>query len=107
MQRPRADTGRALATAVRFALLCAVFFAGGGSLLGACGGPRYPSCDNDEQCKRDTHKGGCGKGQECRAGACAAVADYCEDDKGCGSGSSCGKDHRCAKEVAVAPAVEC
>jgi peptidoglycan-associated lipoprotein len=121
MQRPRADTGRALGTALRFALLFAVFFAGGGSLLGACGGPRYPSCDNDEQCKSDTHKGvcvnhlctecrdntQCGKGQECRAGACAAVADYCEDDKGCGSGSSCGKDHRCAKEVAVAPPVEC
>jgi peptidoglycan-associated lipoprotein len=121
MQGTRASIGRALGIAVRFAFLLAVFFAGGGSLLGACAGARYPACDNDEQCKTETHKGvcvnhlctecrdntQCGKGQECRAGACATVADYCEDDKGCGSGSSCGKEHRCIKEVAVLPPVEC
>src|SRR5580658_6157433 len=69
--------------------------------VGACGGPRYPSCDNDEQCNTAGHKGvcmqhlctecrdnaQCGKGQECQAGACTAIADYCEDDKGCEGGS--------------------
>jgi peptidoglycan-associated lipoprotein len=122
MQLPRASTGRALRITARRVVFFAIFFSGGGSLLGACGAARYPACDNDEQCRSETHKGvcvnhlctqcrddaQCGKGQECRAGACATIADYCEDDKGCGGGSSCGKDHRCRKELAVAPPpVEC
>ncbi len=121
MQIPRANTGRALGIGARFVLLAAFFFWGGGAFLGACGGARYPACDNDEQCKSETHKGvcvnhlctqcrddqQCDKGQECRAGACAAIADYCDDDKGCAEGGSCGQDHRCRKAVAVVPPVEC
>jgi peptidoglycan-associated lipoprotein len=86
---------------------------------GACGGPRYPSCDNDEQCNTEGHKGvclqhlctecrdntRCAKGQECQSGACAAITDYCEDDKGC-EGGSCTADHHCKKDAKVA-AVEC
>src|SRR5215472_3278394 len=54
----------------------------------ACGGPRYPACDNDDQCNGEGHKGvcvehlctqcrndaGCSKGQQCSAGACVAKA---------------------------------
>jgi peptidoglycan-associated lipoprotein len=90
-------------------------------IVGACGGPRYPSCDNDEQCNTDSHKGvclnhlctqcrddtQCAKGQACQSGACVAIPDFCEDDKGCASGSSCGTDHRCNKSPAPVAIVEC
>jgi hypothetical protein len=90
-------------------------------VVGACGGPRYPSCDNDEQCDNDSHKGvcvkhlctqcrddtQCAKGQACQSGACAAITDYCEDDKGCGSGSSCGANHRCEKKAQPVAVLEC
>jgi peptidoglycan-associated lipoprotein len=120
MQGPRARIRRALGVAARWTTFGALALVVVGSLLGACNGPRYPACDNDEQCQSDTHKGvcvthrctqcrdntQCAKGQECQAGACAAIADYCEDDKGC-AGGSCGKDHRCAKPEAVVASVEC
>ncbi len=121
MQRPRARLQRALGVAARAMAILALVFAGGGSLLGACAGPRYPACDNDEQCKSETHKGvcvnhlctqcrdntQCGKGQECQAGACNTIADYCEDDTGCGPGGSCGKNHRCVKQIEPRVSVEC
>lgn len=105
----------AVAWGILFPVCAANFF------VGACGGPRYPSCDNDEQCNADTHRGvcvrhlctqcrddtQCAKGQSCQSGACAAITDYCEDDKGCASGSQCGKDHRCKKSEQPAPIVEC
>ena len=119
MERGRASFGRAfgvLAWLVTFTVGVLSF------ALGACGGPRYPSCDNDEQCISDTHKGvcvdhlctqcrddaGCEHGKACRAGACVAIEDFCEDANGCASGD-CGKDHRCHKveKVASAPPVEC
>jgi outer membrane protein OmpA-like peptidoglycan-associated protein len=81
-----------------------------------CGGPRYPSCDNDEQCNTDAHKGvcvehnctecrddkGCALGQKCESGACADVPNYCDDKRPCSDGS-CGPDKRChaAEKVAV------
>jgi peptidoglycan-associated lipoprotein len=120
MQTLRAGLRRALPIAARFVVLL-VFSSGVGSLSYACAGPRYPACDNDEQCKSDTHKGvcvnhlctacrdqaQCAPGQECQAGACTTVVGYCEDDKGCGAGGSCDKDHRCVKPEAVAVSVEC
>jgi hypothetical protein len=90
-------------------------------VVGACGGPRYPSCDNDEQCNAEGHKGvcmkhlctqcrddsQCAKGQACQSGACTAIADYCEDDQACGPGSSCGKGHRCEKNGEPVAVLEC
>jgi peptidoglycan-associated lipoprotein len=89
--------------------------------LAACGGPHYPSCDNDEQCNTDSHKGvcmkhlctqcrddaQCAKGQSCQSGACVAITDYCEDDRGCGPGSSCGSSHRCERKPEPVAMVEC
>jgi len=116
MQTSRGPVGRAFGLGAGLALvaLCLASLA-----VGACGGPRYPSCDNDEQCNADGHKGvcmvhlctqcrdntQCAKGQECQSGACAAIASWCEDDKGC-EGGSCTSDHHCKKEKVVA-AVEC
>jgi peptidoglycan-associated lipoprotein len=77
--------------------------------LAGCGGPRYPSCDNDDQCNTDGHHGvcvdhqctecrddkGCPTGQSCQSGACTAIPDYCDDKHACGEGGQCGEDKRC------------
>jgi peptidoglycan-associated lipoprotein len=119
MYEGRARIGRAFGVAawvVAFSAAAATLALGDA----ACSGPRYPSCDNDEQCNSDTHKGvcvahlctecrdntQCKDGQECQAGACTAAAGSCVDDKGCESGSTCGSDKRCHKAEPVA-AVEC
>jgi hypothetical protein len=84
-----------------------------GAIAIACGGAKYPNCDNDEGCNTEGHKGvcldgkcvacrdnaGCGKGEECKLGQCTAVADYCDDSHPC-SGTC--KDHHCQKVTAVA-----
>jgi outer membrane protein OmpA-like peptidoglycan-associated protein len=86
-----------------------------------CGSPRYPSCDNDEQCNSDVHKGvcvnhlctecrataGCPTGQECLEGACKAHEGYCDDTTPCAGGADC-KENQCQKasKIAAAP-VEC
>jgi peptidoglycan-associated lipoprotein len=89
-----------------------------------CGGPKYPSCDHDDQCAEDGHKGvcvnhtcvecrdnaACGTGKECKAGACAAIEGFCDDAHACSGNASCGKDNRCHEPPKVAsniPAVEC
>ena len=87
----------------------------------ACGGPKYPSCDQDEQCNTDGHAGvcvdhkcvecrddaACGKGKACRGGRCELVAGYCDEQSPCPGGAPC-EDHRCAKVAeASRPFVEC
>jgi hypothetical protein len=95
-------------------LLVSLFGAVMVATVGAgCGGAKYPSCDNDENCNEDGHKGvclsgtcvacrddaSCGKGMQCRSGQCEAIADYCDDSHAC-SGTC--KDHHCAKAVTQA-----
>ena len=46
------------------------------AIVAACGGAKYPNCDNDEGCNSDGHKG------VCMDGKCVA----CRDDKGCATG---------------------
>jgi hypothetical protein len=92
------------------------------ALTTGCGGPKYPSCDNDEHCTADGHRGvcvnhvcvecrgneGCAAGTECKAGACAAIAGYCDDTHACAGGADCGTDHRCgAPKVAAREPIEC
>lgn len=86
-----------------------------------CGGPKYPSCDNDENCTAEGHKGvcvnhscvecrddkACGTGKSCKAGACEAIIDFCDDSHACVGGGTCGKDHRCSKVVAAKTPVQC
>jgi peptidoglycan-associated lipoprotein len=90
---------------------------------GGCGGVKYPTCENDEQCNGDGHKGvcvdlkcvecrddkGCATGQSCQAGACTEIPGYCDDTRACPTGSACGPGNRCQpqKTAANAPFVEC
>ncbi len=103
-----------------------LFLVGMGGLTGVasgCTGPKYPSCDGDDDCKADGHKGvcfnhtcvecrdnaACGNGKECRAGACAAIEGFCDASHACANGAPCGKDSRCEapKAVASLPPTEC
>jgi peptidoglycan-associated lipoprotein len=87
----------------------------------ACGGPRYPNCEKDDQCNDETHKGvcvrgmcaqcrddsGCDKGKVCKDGACSLPEGFCDGAHACASGS-CGGDHKCHEAPAASlPPVEC
>jgi len=100
--------GRAVGVAL-FPLVLLLTSALGSAPLAGCGGPRYPSCDHDDQCDTDGHHGvcvehlctecrddkGCLAGQACSAGACKEIPNYCDDKRECGDGSRCGEDRRC------------
>lgn len=112
MRRTPSRKSRAL---VKVALAC-----GGLAFALACGGPKYPSCENDEHCNSDGHQGvcvngkcvscrddsGCGAGKECRAGTCEAKREpneskvvsrppprECGDDMPCPQGQRCENGH--------------
>jgi peptidoglycan-associated lipoprotein len=82
-----------------------------GTIVAACGGAKYPNCDNDEGCNADGHKGvcidgkcvacrddkGCATGEQCKLGQCVAPDDFCDDSHPC-SGTC--KDHHCQKVTA-------
>jgi peptidoglycan-associated lipoprotein len=75
-------------------------------LLGAAAcGPEYPNCDDDEDCRegefcvnnlcvRCRSTADCGRGQECRDGACRDIPGYCDADRRCPAGQVC-RDNRC------------
>jgi peptidoglycan-associated lipoprotein len=80
-------------------LAAAALVLGSGLLSTACG-PKYPSCEEDADCKagefcvnqlcqkcRDNND--CGAGQQCNAGACEDIAGYCDDAKPCPGGQEC------------------
>ncbi len=86
----------------------------------ACGGPKYPNCENDDHCNGDGHKGfcvdthcvecksdaTCGKGKSCKAGACTAIEGYCDDKTACAAGKNC-NGNRCVEQTVSAPPSEC
>lgn len=63
-------------------------------------GPKYPNCDDDEdcpegeyclnnlcqQCREDVH---CATGQQCVDGRCEDVDGYCDDTRPCPAGEEC------------------
>ena len=78
--------------------------------LGAgCDGPKYPTCENDEQCNADGHVGfcvskkcvecrtdkNCRTGEACTANACVPIPGFCDASHVCPEGSTCGPDNRC------------
>lgn len=74
-----------------------------GSLISACG-PKYPKCENDEDCRENEYcvnnqcqqcrdDGDCPAGQECVAGACREIG-YCETSDDCAEGQVC-RDNYC------------
>jgi hypothetical protein len=87
-------------------------------IFAACGGAKYPNCDNDENCKADGRTevcidgkcvacrddAGCGKGKQCKSGQCVAIVDYCDDSHPCDG--NC-KDHHCTKVVASRDPTAC
>ena len=82
-----------------------------GAIVAACGGAKYPNCDNDTDCNSDGHKGvcvdgkcvacrdngGCANGEQCKLGQCVPPDDFCDDSHPC-SGTC--KDHHCQKVTA-------
>jgi hypothetical protein len=80
-----------------------------------CGGPGYPKCDNDDDCRngeycvnglcqscRDTND--CPSGHECANGRCEPIENYCQSSTDCGVGEEC-RNNRCVTaEQALAPA---
>lgn len=86
----------------------------------ACGGPKYPNCENDEHCNSDGHTGvcvngtcvecrddaGCGHGKECQAGRCAAVEGFCDEKSPCPGGAPC-TNNRCQPKLTKAEPREC
>src|SRR4051812_48593020 len=103
--------------AASLAWLALTLVAGAGTTA-ACSGPKYPLCDNDEECNVEGHKGvcvdrkcvecrddtACGAGRQCQAGACAPIPGFCDEAHPCLGGSTCGKDSRCHDEPKVAEA---
>jgi peptidoglycan-associated lipoprotein len=117
MKWPRASFARFFG----FAAWACAFVWGLLAFTGAgCGGPRYPSCDNDEQCTNDTHRGvcvdhlctecrastGCPAGRECVAGMCKPGEGYCDDNTACAGGGDC-QDHQCQKQKIASVPLEC
>jgi peptidoglycan-associated lipoprotein len=87
----------------------------------ACGGPKYPTCENDEHCNADGHKGVCvdrkcvacrddslcPSGQVCKLGSCVRAQGYCDDTTVCPGGAPC-TNHACGSApVSSGPPVEC
>ncbi len=80
-----------------------------------CGGPKYPSCENDDNCNADGHHGvclngtcvecrddaTCGAGKQCKAGACTTKEGYCDEKTTCPGGAPC-TNHTCG-EASVMP----
>lgn len=75
-------------------------FALGTALLGSACGPKYPKCEQDEdckaaefcvdgQCQKCRSDSDCGTGQSCNAGACADIPGYCDERTACPSGQEC------------------
>lgn len=118
----------ALSPSPKRTVLGAAVFAAGLALAvlsgasAGCGGPKYPTCENDGQCNANGHKGvclngkcvdcksddACGTGKECVSGSCKTIEGYCDEKTSCDGGKVCGSDHRCKKEMVAdgAPA-EC
>lgn len=82
--------------------------------VAACGGPDYPNCDTDEDCKSGEFcvnsrcqqcrsDSDCAEGQYCSAGACEAIAGYCINSVDCPSGEECVNNQCVAVRDPVVP----
>ncbi len=90
------------------------------AIVAACGGAKYPNCDNDENCNAEGHAGvcvdgkcvacrddkGCGTGKQCKSGQCVApvAEDFCDDTHACTGTCT---NHHCVKVSAVHDPTAC
>ncbi len=86
------------------------------AVVAACGGAKYPNCDNDDDCNKDGNTGfcvntkcvackddsTCGTGKKCTGGQCVAIEGYCDNNTTCPGGAPC-SGNRCGQKVAAAP----
>lgn len=81
-----------------------------GAVLAGCG-PKYPKCDNDEDCHEGEYcvngmcqlcrtDADCPAGQQCAGGRCEPIEGYCESDSDCPAGQKC-QANRCAEPVST------
>lgn len=75
-------------------------------ILGACGGPEYPNCNNDGDCHEGEFcvnglcqqcrpgENDCGPGQQCVDGRCDDIPGYCDSTGDCPDGQEC-QNNRC------------
>lgn len=79
-----------------------------------CGGPEYPACETDEDCKEAEFcvnkmcqqcrsDDDCGAGMQCAGGACQAIPGYCTSDADCAAGESCQNNSCVAVQSAPEP----
>ena len=75
-------------------------FALGAAFMGSACGPKYPKCEEDQDCKAGEFcvnqlcqqcrtDSDCETGQACNAGACEAVEGYCDENIACPTGQDC------------------
>ena len=75
-------------------------FALGAAFMGSACGPKYPKCEEDQDCKAGEFcvnqlcqqcrtDSDCSTGQACNAGACEAIEGYCDESVGCPGGQDC------------------
>jgi peptidoglycan-associated lipoprotein len=75
-------------------------FALGSAFLSSACGPKYPKCEQDEdckagefcvseQCQKCRTDSDCSTGQACNAGACEDIAGFCDERVTCPGGQEC------------------
>jgi peptidoglycan-associated lipoprotein len=87
--------------------------------LAACP-PKYPKCDDDDDCRENEfcvngtcqqcrNTDDCPKGHTCKNGRCEQVEGYCETTADCPNGGAC-KDNRCVpceSDADCGPGISC
>lgn len=80
--------------------IASLAFALGTAFLGSACGPKYPKCEQDEDCKAGEFcvdgtcqkcrtDADCSTGQSCNAGICEDVPGYCDANTPCPEGQEC------------------
>lgn len=90
---------------IAFASLVALTLGWG---LAGCG-PKYPKCNNDQDCHKGEYcvngmcqqcrtNADCPTGNECVGGRCEAITGFCQSDSDCPKGQKC-RDNQCQEPV--------